>query len=63
VALLVSIMSVRSAALAPDGVSLVEQTAGGIHAAFVVAASLSLLAIVGAFFIRSSPSAEVPAGH
>jgi MFS transporter, DHA2 family, lincomycin resistance protein len=63
VALLVSIMSVRSAALAPEGVSLVEQTAGGIHAAFVVAASLSLLAIVGAFFIRSSPSAEVPAGH
>jgi DHA2 family lincomycin resistance protein-like MFS transporter len=68
VALLVSILSVRSAALAEEGVSLLEQTAGGIHAAFLVAASLSLLAIVGAFFIRSAPenekaNAEVPAAH
>ena len=48
--------------------SLLEQTAGGIHAAFLVAASLSLLAIVGAFFIRSAPengkaNGEVPAAH
>jgi DHA2 family lincomycin resistance protein-like MFS transporter len=63
VALLVSILSVRSGALAADGASLVEQTAGGVHAAFVVAASLSLLAIVGALFIRSSSSAEAPAAH
>ena len=68
VALLVSILSVRSAALAEEGVSLLEQTAGGIHAAFLVAASLSLLAIVGAFFIRSAApngesNGEVPAAH
>jgi DHA2 family lincomycin resistance protein-like MFS transporter len=54
VALLVSVMSVRSESLAAEGASLVEQTAGGVHAAFLVAASLSLLAIVGAFVIRSS---------
>ena len=63
VALLVSIHSVTSAALAGEGTPLVEQTAGGVHAAFLVAASLSLLAIVGAFFIRSSSEAEAPAGH
>ncbi|WP_255620788.1 DHA2 family efflux MFS transporter permease subunit [Pseudonocardia sp. DSM 110487] len=62
VALLVSIMSVGSAGLAEEGASLVEQTAGGVHAAFLVAASLSLLAIVGAFFIRGS-STEASAGH
>ncbi|HYH29193.1 MAG TPA: DHA2 family efflux MFS transporter permease subunit, partial [Pseudonocardia sp.] len=64
VALLVSVLSVRSGALAGEGVPAVEQTAGGVHAAFVVAASLSLLAIVGAFFIRSSPATSgAPAGH
>ncbi len=63
VALLVSILSVRSTALAAEGATLVEQTAGGIHAAFLVAASLSLLAIVGAFFIRSSPAGETSVGH
>jgi DHA2 family lincomycin resistance protein-like MFS transporter len=57
-------MSVGSAGLAAEGAPLVEQTAGGVHAAFVVAATLSVFAIVGAFFIRSSPVAgEVPAGH
>src|SRR4051794_32010117 len=41
VALLVSVLSLRSAALATDGTSMVERTAGGIHAAFLVAALLS----------------------
>ncbi len=64
VALLVSVHSVQAADLATEGVSVLEQTAGGVHAAFLVAASLSLLAIVGAFFIRSSTTAgEGPAGH
>ncbi|TQM12062.1 DHA2 family efflux MFS transporter permease subunit [Pseudonocardia kunmingensis] len=63
VALLVSVLSVRSSALAAEGVSLVEQTAGGVHAAFLVAASLSLLAIVGAFLIRGSASTAGPAVH
>jgi MFS transporter, DHA2 family, lincomycin resistance protein len=44
-------------------VPLVEQTAGGIHSAFQVAAVLSVLAIVGALFIRTAPAGETPAGH
>lgn len=63
VALLVSVMSVASAGLAAGGASVVEQTAGGVHAAFVVAASLSVLAIGGAFFIRNTPSGDVPVAH
>jgi DHA2 family lincomycin resistance protein-like MFS transporter len=63
VALLVSVMSVRSSVLAGEGASLVAQTAGGVHAAFIVAASLSLLAIVGAFFIRGSDSEGAPVMH
>ena len=53
VALLVSVLSVRSASLGATGASVVEQTAGGVHAAFLVAAFLSLAAIVGAFFLRT----------
>jgi MFS transporter, DHA2 family, lincomycin resistance protein len=60
VALLVSILSMRSADLAGTGASLIQQTAGGVHAAFLVASALSLLAIVGAFFIRSSASSGAP---
>lgn len=56
VALLVSVLSVRSAALLDDGASTVEQTAGGVHAAFLVAATLSLLSIVGALLLRSAPT-------
>ncbi|TQM13604.1 DHA2 family efflux MFS transporter permease subunit [Pseudonocardia kunmingensis] len=61
VALLVSVLSVRSAALAAEGVPVVEQTAGGVHAAFLVAATLSLFSIVGAFLIRGSAPAGTPA--
>jgi MFS transporter, DHA2 family, lincomycin resistance protein len=61
VALLVSVLSVRSSALAAAGVPLVEQTAGGVRAAFLVAAALSLFAIVGAFCVRAAPSAATPA--
>jgi len=63
VALLVSVLSVRSADLAAAGASVIEQTAGGLHSAFVVAACLSLLAIVGAFCIRSSAADGAPAMH
>ncbi len=58
VALLVSVLSVASADLAATGASVVEQTAGGVHAAFLVAACMSLLAIPGAFLIRT-PAQEV----
>ncbi|GAA1294399.1 DHA2 family efflux MFS transporter permease subunit [Pseudonocardia aurantiaca] len=57
VALLVSVLSASSAELAAGGASVVEQTAGGVHAAFVVAACLSLLAVAGALFVRSPPTA------
>lgn len=60
VALLVSVLSVRSAALAADGVPLAEQTAGGVQAAFLVAATLSLFSIVGAFLVRGSTPAATP---
>jgi MFS transporter, DHA2 family, lincomycin resistance protein len=59
VALLVSVYSVRSAALA--GLPPVERIAGGIHLAFLVAAFLSLLAIVGALFVRTPDTAHAPA--
>ncbi len=53
VALLVSVLSVRAAALAASGAPVVEQTAGGIHAAFLVAAALSTVAVIGAFLVRT----------
>ncbi|MCO1660634.1 DHA2 family efflux MFS transporter permease subunit [Pseudonocardia humida] len=59
VAALVSVMSVRAAGLAAEGAPLAEQTAGGVHAAFLVAAVLSLTTIVGAFLIRV-PEVEGP---
>jgi MFS transporter, DHA2 family, lincomycin resistance protein len=66
VALLVSIFSVRAAALAD--VSEIERTAGGMHAAFVVAACLSLVAVGCALFVRTpapvgGPADRAPAGH
>ena len=58
VALLVSVLSVRAATLGAGGATVVEQTAGGIHAAFLVAAILSTTAIVGAFLIRTPAQEE-----
>ncbi|QYN33619.1 DHA2 family efflux MFS transporter permease subunit [Pseudonocardia sp. DSM 110487] len=63
VALLVSVLSLRSAALATEGVPLVEQTAGGVHAAFLVAATLSLFTIVGALLLRGPAPGGTPAAH
>ena len=51
VALLVSVYSVRSAALI--AAPAVQQIAGGVHAAFLVAAALSVLAVGGALFVRT----------
>jgi MFS transporter, DHA2 family, lincomycin resistance protein len=61
VALLVSVLSLRSAALAGAGASVAEQTAGGVHTAFLVAAILSMVAVVGAFMIRT-PAQEAAHG-
>jgi MFS transporter, DHA2 family, lincomycin resistance protein len=60
VALLVSVLSVRSAQLAAAGAAPVEQVAAGTHAAFLVAAVLSLLAIGGAFLMRTPAPAPAP---
>jgi len=65
VALLVSVFSVRSAALAESGTAEVDAIAGGIHAAFVVAACLSMAAVVGALFVGTPrpENAGAPAAH
>jgi len=66
VALLVSVYSVRSAAMADSGAVGVEAVAGGVHAAFVVAACLSVAAIVGALFVRTPQPEDAvvaPVGH
>jgi DHA2 family lincomycin resistance protein-like MFS transporter len=53
VALLVSVFSVQSAALAARGAPELERIAGGVHTAFVVAACLSVVAVAGAAFVRT----------
>jgi MFS transporter, DHA2 family, lincomycin resistance protein len=63
VALLVSVLSVSSATLAAEGADVVAQTAGGVHAAFLVAACVSLVAVVGAFFVRTPATEGVPVAH
>jgi MFS transporter, DHA2 family, lincomycin resistance protein len=62
VAALVSVLSARAASRAASGASQVESTAGGVHAAFLVAAMLSVVAIAGAFLIRN-PDADEADGH
>jgi MFS transporter, DHA2 family, lincomycin resistance protein len=63
VALLVSVLSVSSATFAAEGADVVAQTAGGVHAAFLVAACVSLVAVVGAFFVRTPAAEGVPVAH
>jgi DHA2 family lincomycin resistance protein-like MFS transporter len=58
VALLVSIMTSRQNSLTAAGTVPVEATVGGIHAAFLVAACLSLIGIVGAFLVRTPSTSE-----
>jgi len=63
VALLVSVLSVRSSDLAAAGAPLAEQTAGGVHAAFLVAAVVSLVAIPLAFLVRTPAVSGAPGAH
>jgi DHA2 family lincomycin resistance protein-like MFS transporter len=49
--------------VAAERVPLVEQTAGGVHAAFLVAATLSLFTIVGALLVRGPAPGGTPAAH
>ncbi|MCG2621267.1 DHA2 family efflux MFS transporter permease subunit [Arthrobacter sp. I2-34] len=58
-ALFVTVLSVQSAALSAAGQTQTVAVAGGVQAAFLTGAVISLAAIVGAFFIRKP--AEIPA--
>jgi len=66
VALLIAIMTSRSAALTATGTVAVEALAGGIRTAFLVGAILSLFAVAAAFFIRKpdpAPQGGWGGGH
>ncbi|MBW4720499.1 DHA2 family efflux MFS transporter permease subunit [Saccharothrix obliqua] len=60
VALLVSVMSARAADLGAAGEPAVAAEMGGVHAAFLLAAVLSLLTVAGAFTIRRGKTADGP---
>ncbi len=60
VALLVSVYSVQAAAL--PGAPETERIADGLHVAFLVAACLSVVAVVGALFVRTPETGPGPAG-
>jgi DHA2 family lincomycin resistance protein-like MFS transporter len=64
VALLIAIMASRAQAL--GGIDDVEALAGGIRTAFLVGASISLLAVVTTFFIKKpdpAPQGGWGGGH
>jgi DHA2 family lincomycin resistance protein-like MFS transporter len=65
VALLIALLSSRSARLASQGLAQVDALSGGIRTAFLTAACLSLVAIVCIFFVQrpspmSPPAAPAP---
>ncbi|MFU8946517.1 MDR family MFS transporter [Mycetocola zhadangensis] len=64
-ALFVTLMSTTTAALASDGATEVSAAAGGVQSAFFVGAIISLLAIVGAIFVKKPVDAPegMPVGH
>nr|WP_223695246.1 MDR family MFS transporter [Leifsonia poae] len=59
-ALLIAVMSARTTAFASAGEPIHMATAGGVRLAFLVAAIISLFAVVGSFFIRKP--ADAPEG-
>lgn len=65
VALFVAIMTLRSAGLAAAGADLHAMTTGGIKAAFLCGAIISLGAVVAAFFIKKpdGPLPGAPTSH
>jgi DHA2 family lincomycin resistance protein-like MFS transporter len=64
-ALLIAVLSAQTAALTMDGEGLKTATAGGVRAAFFVGAIISLLAVLGAFFIRKPSDVihDKPSNH
>jgi len=63
IALFIALMTIRTASLTAEGVDPVEALAGGIRLAFLMGASISLLAIVAAFFIRKPEAGEPGMSH
>lgn len=64
VALFIAVMSSRSGVLQSGGTDAVTALSSGITTAFTIGASLSLVSIVVAAFIRRPPSfGQMPAGH
>jgi len=61
IALFVALMTIRTAALAAEGLEPVSALSGGIQLAFLVGAVISLFAVVAAFFVRK-PEGGMP-GH
>lgn len=57
-ALLIALMSLKSAALMTQGISPVLATAGGIRTAFVWGAVISMFAIVATVYLKKPPSGE-----
>jgi DHA2 family lincomycin resistance protein-like MFS transporter len=58
IALFVSLMSIRTAALLAEGAEPVVATTGGLHIAFITGGVISLFAIVAAFFVRKPAPVE-----
>ena len=58
IAIFVSVMSLRIGDELSGGAEMVQATASGLHAAFTVAASISLLLIVAGFFVRRPPDMQ-----
>ncbi|WP_193336727.1 MDR family MFS transporter [Devosia beringensis] len=62
IALFVALMTIRTQALAGDGLEPVSALAGGIQLAFLVGAVISLFAVLTAFFVRKPEGGGMP-GH
>jgi DHA2 family lincomycin resistance protein-like MFS transporter len=58
VALFVAIMSSQTGSLVAVGNGELEALAGGIRIAFIVGASITLLALVASFFVKKPPAQE-----
>jgi len=62
-ALFVTVMTLVSVSSAKDGRNTVDATADGLHAAFVVGACLSLVAVALSFAVRQSAAQKEEEGH
>jgi DHA2 family lincomycin resistance protein-like MFS transporter len=64
-ALLIAVLTLQSTALAAGGAGVDAAQAGGIRAAFVAGAIISLFAVAGSVFLRKPADApsEAPLAH